>query len=673
MTQNAVHSIKLSSLSTNALHNISSADPYLLSLSKKLTLSQNYCCLHHLIMFQYNLLRFFVAGLSYFKIGSLCLEGSRICSPTSGLPIFQPTVDSSNGILPDSRAMEPSSENHVADHSASRSKNIERISTTGSLNEKERFDNNVSSLPTLETGTAPIENEPLLDLFSGPLTLQGDIQDLTSLNEQNFGGMQSDTEDLAMVIEESLSREFVPSNYVEHGSVSNTLDTENASAVSNILVASDLRGKKRTLKNSSKKGKRKSNRCATQPLLREEEDALQMEIYSHTDTSDDSDSSSGSPVFKSSNGRSRSAVDDGPSAPDLQLDWMSSDSESDSDSVILMPDPQSDRPVSVVDLTHESGDELHSHNQEGLLQSLPNDHVPPLQQEIPLENSQESGSLFSRENDPSAARSEVYVDPSEMLDPSEPTTESSNEDYYTAGLNTRRMQEFAAINGNSSILQADSLRGLRHPVSSAFCPCSGPNYCSNCRAHSAAVVQPHSSPSLQATSSRSSSDADPPLRIDDSTRPSDSSGVLQDALSRAFRVNRTQPRDRLHLRSTLDSTLREYLSSGAPRPRQSALERVFNPSRNSRHAQHARRFTSFHRLPNHHQQLWLSQQRTAEMNRRRMDPFCNWDEDQWMRPQRRTEGRSSHVSRMTDERNSQLPRANRQRSNWTDPSGESAE
>ena len=55
------------------------------------------------------------------------------------------------------------------------------------------------------------------------------------------------------------------------------------------------------------------------------------------------------------------SINDGPTAPDLQLDWVTTtDSESDSDScveVLCVPNENSNRSVDLVDLTHESEDE----------------------------------------------------------------------------------------------------------------------------------------------------------------------------------------------------------------------------------------------------------------------------------------------------------------------------
>ena len=95
-----------------------------------------------------------------------------------------------------------------------------------------------------------------------------------------------------------------------------------------------------------------------------------IEIVSNSDTSDDdmsdsSSSSSHSAGHFEERRQMRHRVTDGPTAPDLQLDWISSSpSESDNDSSIevLGESRHSNRPVSVVDLTRESDEEMASLN-----------------------------------------------------------------------------------------------------------------------------------------------------------------------------------------------------------------------------------------------------------------------------------------------------------------------
>lgn len=88
------------------------------------------------------------------------------------------------------------------------------------------------------------------------------------------------------------------------------------------------------------------------------------------DDSEDEDEGLAGPPLGARSGRRR--VDDGPSAPDLQLDWVSSsDSDSDVDSCIeVLSDAPRGRPVALVDLTGESDGEV--------APSSPPDPAPPL-------------------------------------------------------------------------------------------------------------------------------------------------------------------------------------------------------------------------------------------------------------------------------------------------------
>ena len=81
----------------------------------------------------------------------------------------------------------------------------------------------------------------------------------------------------------------------------------------------------------------------------------------HDDVSeDDDDLPSGPPLGSLRGGGGRRCIDDGPSAPDLQLDWVSSsDSDSDTDSCIeVISDAPRGRPPDLVDLTGESDGEV---------------------------------------------------------------------------------------------------------------------------------------------------------------------------------------------------------------------------------------------------------------------------------------------------------------------------
>ena len=131
---------------------------------------------------------------------------------------------------------------------------------------------------------------------------------------------------------------------------------------------STTRGQKRVLSNTEDGRPKNRRNCRRSKrnnnILYRPVAGATIQIVSDSDPSDSdySDSSSSSRDRRRHRHRSNFALD-GPSAPDLQLDWLSSsssDSESDNDSSVevLGEMRHSKRPVSVVDLTRESDEEV---------------------------------------------------------------------------------------------------------------------------------------------------------------------------------------------------------------------------------------------------------------------------------------------------------------------------
>ncbi|KAF2362940.1 Zinc finger RING-type [Trinorchestia longiramus] len=423
------------------------------------------------------------------------------------------------------------------------------------------------------------------------------------------------------------------------------------------------RGQKRLLSSKSQKGGKNHRRNHRQP---ERSSTLEIEICSHSESSEDfseSSDSSVSPVEIRSNPgthrHSRRRIDDGPSAPDLQLDCLSSDSDSDSDSVVeLANGSQPTRPVSVVDLTVESGDEQIALEQEARI-GEPDTHSNYINSSSSQPPNPKPLALVSRPHreDPDRALQDSVSSTSYFAEPVQlapwlsafTNGQGVRNSLGGAGLGVNLTSPASSIPRNShnsssrtraqppDLEYSEDSRGS-YATQTRECNCLGIAVCSHCTSGAPAPEAMHPFNGSTVTShqlhnnpiAQSQSDSSD---MTSSREPHPAMRGVPETTAANFPRSRTTAQDTITTDSSNRSTsglTREHTQGNSHaryRPTNSFLPPSFclrSPQIRENSESHvwsdARHESAFYRLPLNHQRLWLSQQRSAEIDRRRMDP-----------------------------------------------------